>query len=108
MEKVNFLKSREALPIGVANIYNILPKPSVSNGLLMAKLKRDLKYRSHVYFEPVRLHVVYQALPYLNSYDNFMKTNLLHRASQVRRFSVTVESQGQFECVTEKNDSDKK
>ena len=37
-----------------------------------------------------------------------MKTYLLQRASQVRKFSDIVETQGQFSCVTEKNDSDGK
>ena len=42
---------------------------AVSNGLIVVKLKRDLKYRSHVYFEPVRPHIVYQAFPFLKSYE---------------------------------------
>ena len=57
--------------IEVANVCNILPKPSVSNGLIVVKLKRDLKYRGHVYFEPIRPHVIYQALIYLKSHNKF-------------------------------------
>ena len=45
--------------IEAANICNILPRPAVSNGLIMVKLKRGLKYRGHVYFEPVHPHTVY-------------------------------------------------
>ena len=41
------------MPIEVANVCNILPRPGVSNGLTPVKLKRDLKYRGHVYLEPV-------------------------------------------------------
>ena len=41
-----------------ANIYNILPRPAVSNELIVVKLNRDLKYRGHVYFEPVRPHIL--------------------------------------------------
>ena len=51
--------------IETANICNILPRPTVSNGLVVVKLKRDLKYKGHVYFEPVRPNIVYQALAYL-------------------------------------------
>ena len=45
------------IPIEAANTCNILPRPAISNGLIIVKLKRDLKYRGHVYFEPVRPHV---------------------------------------------------
>ena len=57
------------IPIEVANVCNFLPRPSVSHGLIVVKLKQDLKYRGHVYFEPVRLHVIYQTLIYLKSHS---------------------------------------
>ena len=50
------------LPIETANACNILPKLAVSNGLILVKLKRGLKYRGHVYFEPVLPHIIYQVL----------------------------------------------
>ena len=53
------------IPIETVNICKILPRLTVPNGLVVAKLKRDLKYRGHVYFEPVRPHIIYQALAYL-------------------------------------------
>ena len=56
------------IPMETANICNILPRLAVSNGLVVVKLKRDLKYRGHVYFEPVRPHIIYQALIYLKSH----------------------------------------
>ena len=68
MEKVIFFKMNGNICnilIEAAEICNILPRPAVSNGLIVVKLKRDLKYRVHVYFEPVRLYIVYQALTYL-------------------------------------------
>ena len=37
----------------------------------MVKLKRDLKYRGYVYFEPVRPNVIYQALNYLKTHNKF-------------------------------------
>ena len=38
------------IPIETAIICNILPRPADSNGLIGVKLRRDLKYRVHVYF----------------------------------------------------------
>ena len=52
------------IPIKAANICNILPRLAVFNGLVVVKLKRDLKYRGHVYFGPVPPHIIYQALAY--------------------------------------------
>ena len=72
--KGEFSKIKESIYnilIEVANVCNILPKPSVSNGLIVVKLKRDLKYRGHVYFEPIRPHVIYQAMIYLKSHNKF-------------------------------------
>ena len=40
------------VPIEAANICNILPRPSVSNGLIFFNLKWKLKYRGHLYFKP--------------------------------------------------------
>lgn len=39
--------------IEVENIYNALPWPAVSNGLIAAKSKQVHVYSGHVYFEPV-------------------------------------------------------
>ena len=47
------------IPIEDANICNIVPRPAVSNEIIVVKLERDLKYRGHVYFEPVRPHIVF-------------------------------------------------
>ena len=58
------------VPIEAANICNILPKPAVSNGLVVFKLKQDLTYRSDVYFKPVYPQI-YQELPYLKSHNKF-------------------------------------
>ena len=37
--------------IEAAHICNILPRPADSNGLIVVKLKKGLKYRAYVYFE---------------------------------------------------------
>ena len=59
------------IPIEAANICNILPGPAVFNGLVEVKLKKNFKYRGHVYFEPDRPYIVYQAPIYLKSYNKF-------------------------------------
>ena len=59
------------IPNEAANICNILPRPADSNGLIVVKLKRDLKYRGYVYFEPVRPNVICQALNYLKTHNKF-------------------------------------
>ena len=99
------------IPIEAGNIYNILPRPAVSNGLIVVKLKRDLKYRGHVYFEPVRPDIVYQALTCLKCYDKFYEDKSIAKgisSKDMFNFSDIVEIQGQSECVTEKNVSDGK
>ena len=93
------------IPIEAANICNILPRPAVSTGLIVVKLKRDLKYRGHVYFEPFRPHIVYQALDYLKSYNKFYEGMSIAKglsSEDMFKFSDVVEIQGQSECVTEK------
>ena len=42
-----------------------------SDGLIAVKLKRDLKYRGYVYFEPVCANVIYQVLNYLKTRNKF-------------------------------------
>ena len=51
--------------IEAANICNILPKWATSDGLIVVKFKRDLKYCSHVHFQP------YQELAYMKSHNKF-------------------------------------
>ena len=46
-------------------------RPADSNGLIMMKLKRDLKYGGYVYFESVCPSVIYQALNYLKTHNKF-------------------------------------
>ena len=57
--------------IEAAKTCNILPRPAVFNGITFVKLKQDLKYRVYVYFEPVRLHIIYQVLAYSKSHNKF-------------------------------------
>ena len=47
------------IPIEVPNICNIFPRTKDSSGLIVVKLRRDLKYRGYVYFEPVGSSVIY-------------------------------------------------
>ena len=59
------------VPVESGNVCKILPRAADSNGLIVVKLKRDLKYRGHVYFEPVRPTAVYTALNYLKLNNKF-------------------------------------
>ena len=53
------------VPIDVVDICNTLPRPVDSNGVVMVKFKRKLKYRGHVYFESVRPDIILRLLQYL-------------------------------------------
>ena len=67
------------VPIEMDNICNILPRGTDSNGLILLKLKRKLCYRGHVLFQPVRPHVVKEALNYLkqnNALYNDIQTDI--------------------------------
>ena len=55
------------IPIKAANICNVLPRSADSDGLIVVKSKRNLKYKRYVYFEPVCPNVIYQPLNYLQN-----------------------------------------
>ena len=59
--KGEFFKIEESIynvPIEPANACNILARPAASSGLILVKLKRDLKYRGHAYFKLVPPHII--------------------------------------------------
>ena len=59
-EKSEFSKIKgiiNKIPVETANICSILRRSAVFNRLVVIKLKRDLEYRGHVYFEPVSPHI---------------------------------------------------
>ena len=113
-EKGEFSKIKGSIcniPIEAANICNILPRPAVSNGLIVVKLKRDLKYRGHVCFERVCPHIVYQEVNHLKSYNKFYEGISIAKdlsSKDMSKFSDIVEIQGQSECVIEKKISGRK
>ena len=81
----------------------ILPKPAVSNGLIVVKLKPHLKYRGHEYFEPVRPYVIYQALTNLKLHNKFYEDISIakgHSSEDMFKFSDIVEIQGETEKST--------
>ena len=112
--KGEFCKIKESICnslIEVANICNILPRPTVSNGLIVVKMKRNLKYRGHINFEAVRPHIVYQALTYLKSYNKFHEDISIANglsSEEMFKFSDINEIQRQSECATEKKVFDRK
>ena len=62
------------VPIETESVCIVLPRPVDNNGLIKVKLKRHLRYRRHVYFEPGRPESLYAVLKYLKKKTNFMKT----------------------------------
>ena len=86
--KGEFAKTKSSIcniPIEVANIYNIFPRPADSNSLTVVKVKRYLKYRRYVYFLPVRPNVICQALSYLKHTIHFMRIFPFQKASQAKK-----------------------
>ena len=101
------------VPIETANVCNILPRPAVSHRLILVKLKRDLKYRGHTYFEPDRPHIIYQALTYLKSRSKFYFILLYFyhtglSGEDILNFSDINENQEETDSVTENDISDGK
>ena len=53
------------IPIDLVHVCNTLPSPAGSNGIIIVKLKRNLQYRGHVYFESVRPNFILKFAQYL-------------------------------------------
>ena len=89
--------------IETANVCNIVPRSAVWNGLILVKLKCDLKYRGHVDFEPVRPHFIYQALTYLKSHKFYEDISVTKGLSgeDMLTFSDIDKNQEETESVTE-------
>ena len=99
------------IPIEARNVCNILPRLAVSNGLVLVKLKRDLKCRAHVYFKPVCPHVVYQALTNFKSHNKFYEDIFITKSlsgEDMLNFSDINENQDETESVTKNGISDGK
>ena len=91
------------IPVEAANISNVLPRPTVSNRLIVVRLKPDPKYRGHIYFEPVRPQIIYQELTYLKF--------LLQKVSEVRTcldFLILLRFKEKLRVLQKKNISDGK
>ena len=101
----NIKRSFCNMTIGTANIWNIWSKPTFSNELVVAKLKRDLKSKGHIYFEPVHPQIIYQAFAYLKSHYWFYENISIAKGlsgKDMFRFSDIVEIPGQNKNATEK------
>ena len=99
------------IPVQAANICNILPRQATSNVLLFGKLKRDLKYSGHVFFEPVRVHIIYQVLASLKSHkfhEDISITKCLSSGHMIRFSNINVEIWWENESVTENITLDRK
>ena len=97
---MNFQKIKKSIcnvPIETLNKGNILPRPAVSNDLIVVKLKHNFKFRGHVYFEPVHPHMFKcQVLAHLKWHKKGLSSEDLFR------FFDIVEIKGQNKNVTKK------
>ena len=73
------------VPIESTDICNVLPRPADSNGLIVAKLKRDLKYRGYIHFELVSPSTIYQPSDYLKSHNKFYKDISIQKVCQATK-----------------------
>ena len=93
------------MPIEVANISKILPRPADSKKLIVVKLKRDLQYRGYVYSEPVCQNIIYQALNYLKAHSKFYEDIPISEdfsSKEIINFSGTDEHQDVAESIHKK------
>ena len=77
----------------------------------MLNLKCELKYRGHVYFEPVCPHIIYQALTYLKSHNRIYEDISIIKSfssEDMLNFSDINENQEETGSVTENSISDGK
>ena len=101
IEKSEFSKTKGSIfnmPIEVENIYDILRRPTVSNRLIVVKLKRV-----QIYFKPVCRRIIYKHLLFSNIIVTYMEI-LLQMVSQVSKMlgiSDIVQIQWENENVTE-------
>ena len=94
------------ISIEAANICNILQRPAISNGLILVKLKRDLKFIDHVYFKPISPHIICQRLCYLKWHNKFHKDISIGKGlsgENTSKFFDNIESQGKNQSATDKN-----
>ena len=80
-------------------------------GLIVVKLKRDLKYRGHKSFEPLRPHIIYEALAHMKSHNKSQKDISIAKglsSEHIFKFSEIHETQERKKSVTEKITSDGK
>ena len=68
-----------------SNTCNFFPRPADSNGLIVVKLKRDLKYKGYDFFEAVCPNAIYQALNYLKTHNKLYDDISISVASQVKK-----------------------
>lgn len=76
-----------------------------SNGLIVAKLKQDLKFRGYKCFKPGRPSAIYQRFDYLESHCKFYKDISIPKSlsnNELLRFSKNKPVKENLETVPEK------
>ena len=57
------------MPVDTVEVTDLLPRSADSNGLVYVKLKRELEYHGHFFFEPVRPMILERLLWFLKEND---------------------------------------
>ena len=61
------------MPVEYDQTCKQLPRPPDRSGIIMLKLKRQLQFRGHVYFQAVRPEFIQQVLNWLKVYNPLYK-----------------------------------
>ena len=61
------------VPVETMDVSTLLSRQANSNGLVIIKSKRNLEYRGHVFFEPVRPDIELTLLQFLKANNNLYK-----------------------------------
>ena len=98
MPKGQSPKLRGALcnvPLDEVDVCKTLPRPADSNGIVIVKLKRNLQYRGHVYFESVTPNFIMRLLQYLKL-SNSLYHDIEINSDNVPNFLINEKSQDFF------------
>lgn len=78
-----------------------LPRPTVSNGTILVKLKKNIKCKGYVYFKTIHPHIMHKLLTCLKSYSKFYKNTSVTKGpsgEEMFQFFDIVEIKEKPEC----------
>ena len=95
------------IPVNGDTVCQSLPRPPESSGIIMLKLKKELKYHGHQYYESVRPAIVYDALDYLRN-NNTLCSNIDIVMTNIDNELVSFENPQELPADTDKSHDDEK